>query len=427
MDTLPLRYAGLWSLEADLVRYCVSFRGVAQRPIAWGALTRLDWSKVLAVATEQGVAPFLYAPLAGLKDLAVPGDVLDRLRRTCQITAARNRLSAQAVTELIAAFREARVPLLVLKGVALLNTVYKEAPHLRSFLDIDLLVREPDLARAHGVLTDLGYAPQGDESAVSANMYHLPMYLKAGERVELHFDLVKGHAPFRVALPELWNRARSIPVNGGEMLVFSPEDALLHGALHLSFHKEFVSRTLRQLRDLGEIASKEPVRWDQLRDLASRYRAERSLYYALRLARDLLDAPIAEDVLAALRRQIGRWELALFSQVEDEGGFVTYRDPLRLFLQMLLLQVPAYRGWGRIRFLRNALLHPFRYNLSAAEQIPAEYRVSRFHPWHVLLGLRLLGKGLSIALDTLRRALAIFPSTGRKTSTAAILGPGDGA
>jgi len=94
---------------------------------------------------------------------------------------------------------------------------------------------------------------------------------------------------------------------------------------------------------------------------------------------------------------------------------------------MLLLQVPAYRGWGRIRFLRNALLHPFRYNLSAAEQIPAEYRVSRFHPWHVLLGLRLLGKGLSIALDTLRRALAIFPSTGRKTSTAAILGPGDGA
>lgn len=427
MQTNPPRSALSWSGEADLVRTCLSFHWVRRRSGALGGATRLDWTKVLAVATEQGVAPFLYAPLASLNDPAVPPDIVERLRRICLITVARNNLNAQAVSELLAAFREARVPLLVLKGVALLNTVYREAQQLRSFVDIDLLVREADLSRAHGVLVDLGYTPQGDGMTVSPDMYHLPMYMRAGERVELHFDLAKGHAPFRVALPELWSRARSIPVNGEEMLVFSPEDMLLHGAMHLSFHKEFVSRPLRQLRDLGEIISKERVRWDQLVDLASRYRAERSLYYALRLVRDLLDAPVPANVLSALRQPIGKWELALFSQVEDEGGFVTYRDPLRLFLQVMLLQVPAYRGWERVRFLRSAFHHPFRYNLSAAEQIPSEYRISRLRLRHVRLGFRLWGKGVAVALDAVRRASTILPSTSRKTSRAAALDPEDGA
>jgi len=398
----------LWSPEADLVRYCLSFHNGPAHSFPGGAVTGLDWSQVLAVATQQGVAPFLYAPLAGLRDPTVPPGILEHLRRICILTAARNRLNAQAVTELLTAFRQARLPLLMLKGVALLNTVYKKTPQLRSFLDIDILVRETDLARAHEVLIDLGYAPDGTVPTAWANIYHLPMYLKAGERVEVHFALVKGHAPFRVALPELWSRARSIPVNGEEMLVFSSEDLLLHGALHLSVHKEFVSRPLRQLRDLGEIAVREEVHWDQLRELAYRYRAERALYYALRLAKEVLDAPIAVEVLSTLRPSVGRWEVALFSQVEHEGGFVTYRDPLRVFLQTMLLQVFAYQGWERVRFLRNALLHPFRYNLAAAARLPVQYRAARFHLRHVLLALRLCGKSVSIALGAIRRAFTLW-------------------
>lgn len=198
---------------------------------------------------------------------------------------------------------------------------------------------------------------------------------------------------------------RAVKVNGQEMLVCAPEDMMLHGALHFSFHKEFLSKPLLQLRDLGEIASKESIDWDQVCERARQYRAERSVYYALYLARRLLGAPIPGHVLSTLRSAIGRWELRLFAQLEEDGSFLMARRPLRVFLQSTLLQISAHAPPSRRQFIRELLRHPLRYSHSATRLLPAEYRVSRVHPGHLRLAARLVFEGAGIAAGLLWQAL----------------------
>ena len=418
-----LRLARAWTCtmtgmrcEEKFITSCLSFRQNAATIGEKFAGQRLDWQKVLSIVTDQGVAAFLYGPLSSLKEFPVPGHVIQELRRISALTTFRNHLVGRTVHVLLRALRTADVPVLVLKGVALLHTVYKETPGMRDCVDIDLLVNEPNLSRAHQVLVGLGYTPENDPLRLDDDAYHLPMYLRQGDPigVELHFGVARPDTPFRIEVADLHGRARPILTSGETMLVCSPEDMILHGILHLSFHKEFVLKPLRQLRDLGGIASKEPVDWDQVCGLARRYRAERSAYYALRLARVLLQAPIPEHVLSTLRSSIGAWELNLFAQVEEEGIYLSHDDPLRLFLQMLLLQIPAYKGPARVQFLFNVLRHPMRSSHSAYKLLPSQYRVSQFSPRHVLLVVHLcskiIGIGLGLILRTIPRIATARPA-----------------
>lgn len=393
--------------EEKFITSCLSFGFNAATIGEKFAGQRLDWQKVLSIATDQGVAAFLYGPLSSLKEFSVPGHVIHELRRISALTTLRNDMVGRTVHVLLRALHTAGVPVLVLKGVALLHTVYKETPGMRDCVDIDLLLKDPDLNRAHQVLIGLGYTPENDPLGLDDDAYHLPVYRRQGDPigVELHFGVARPDTPFRIEVADLLGRARPIFTSGETMLVCSPEDMILHGVLHLSFHKEFVLKPLRQLRDLGGIASKESVDWDQVCGLARRYHVERSAYYALRLARVLLQAPIPEHVLSTLCSPIGAWELNLFAQVEEEGNYLSHDDPLRLFLQMVLLQIPAYNGPARVRFLFNVLRHPMRSSHSAYMLLPSQYRVRHFTPRHVLLVVQLCSKTIGIGLGLILRTI----------------------
>lgn len=419
------------SIEEELVQQCVSFAPQPAHLVKLLGSATLDWDRVLLVAAQHSVLPFLEPALRGMHGLRVPDSVLQATQNSARLTAASNQRLDESVQILVEGFNREGVPFLVLKGAALLHTVYRTRSHLRGCQDIDILVRKSDLSRGHDVLTWLGYTREPRRQAGYAGGYLLGRYAAEADpgtslhenpdlvhlttirkkdpsgaggplAVEVHFDLLKSHNnPFHFSVDEMWNRKRSVSINGLSMPIPGVEDMLLHGAMHMSFHKEFVFRPLRQLRDLGEIITGETVTWDELSRLTFGYSLERPVYYALTLGTDLLEVPVPQDFLALLRTRIGPSELRLFARLERDRDFVTYRDPARLFVQTALLQVPAYRRGRRLRFALAMIRHPFKYNDNPAKQFPRQYLTGRFEVQHVWLLARLLMIAVFLMLDLL--------------------------
>ena len=117
----------------------------------------IDWDRLTERACYHGVAPLLYNNLQHMDTPDVwSRNALSGLKRAYYATAARNGLLYQALHEMLHALKTKGIPVIVLKGAALAETVY---PHraLRPMSDVDLLIHKADLPRVEDTLMGLGY------------------------------------------------------------------------------------------------------------------------------------------------------------------------------------------------------------------------------------------------------------------------------
>jgi len=268
----------------------------------------LDWAYLLAGAVRHAVPQLLYHNLKAMgAERAVPPGVLGRLERMYYANALRHLRFSQALEEVLAAFKEVGIEVIVLKGMALATQVYPVAA-LRQCGDIDVLVREESLLRAEEVLLSLGYTAAANDLPdqwFGQHHYHVS-YLKDEGRIglEVHWDLAPQPNPFCLPLPELWARAQPFRIGNSEAWALNPADLLLH----LSFHATFSPHPLwepdidlRHLCDIAETIRVCPTDWDQLIVQARHYRVTRCLYATLHLAQRMLQARVPHDVLEALQ------------------------------------------------------------------------------------------------------------------------------
>jgi hypothetical protein len=278
-------------------------------------LSSRGWNQLLEAAARHGLRPLLYGRLTSRTDLAAaaPENVLLALREYFLKNGLRNTLLYQDLGRLLEALRQESIPVIVLKGAHLASLVYSQ-PALRQIGDIDVLVRECDLAKTAARLCRMGYSPQGGadppetradgQKAVLASagkhlpVNHLTPFVKPPHlQIEVHWTIASTH-PVRVE--DLWRRARPASIAGQETLVLSPEDLLLHLCLHACQHQfEFGLRQLWDLRAVLERHGSE-IDWSEIQLRTGQWRAARSVYVALRLARDWANAPVPAACLAAL-------------------------------------------------------------------------------------------------------------------------------
>lgn len=248
-------------------------------------------------------------PLAGR--VGIPPTALARLETVYYEQAARNALLHSALRDLLTAFRDAGMSIVVLKGAALAETVYGNLA-LRPMRDLDLLVRENDVPAAETVLVRLGY--MADESFRPRSWYveqhhHLPPFLaRDGPAVvEIHWQLAPAFVPVAVPVSELWERAGMTDVAGTRAPVLAPDDLVVHLALHLAGSDGFVGK-LGELCDIAATVRRHrsDLEWDRLAETACRSGAAGHVYYALWLTRALLDADVPNTVLDVLEASARR-------------------------------------------------------------------------------------------------------------------------
>ena len=141
----PLRGAAEFTSEWFALLECASPSHDLQRLA--GLLRSADWTRLLGLAEEHGVVGPLAECVRGLPGDAVPPEIRQSLidRRRTQIF-----LSLRMTAELfriLDRFSSEGISTLVVKGPVLAVQAYGD-PAMRSYGDLDLLVRQRDIRRA---------------------------------------------------------------------------------------------------------------------------------------------------------------------------------------------------------------------------------------------------------------------------------------
>lgn len=269
------------------------------------ALDAAGWAALTHEAVRHGVAPLVHARLEAA---GAAWTAPEEARRILQAAHLRTGLeNLRLLTRLATVLRQCQVhgiAVIVLKGAHLATSVYPDSS-LRSMGDADLLVRRADLERANALLRAGGWrdaVPHGPPAAPGG--HQLPALALGGAHLELHWAIEDDDSPFAIDADGLWHRTMRMDLGGAMARVLSPEDLLLHLALHAAYGHGWLQfdNGLRPLCDVvaclhhfdGEFD------WAAAVERARAWRIHPSVWLTLTLAQRLLHAPVPPCALAAL-------------------------------------------------------------------------------------------------------------------------------
>jgi hypothetical protein len=244
---------------------------------------------------------------------------------------------ARELAFLVQALQGLDLPVVLLKGAAYLAAGLPPAQG-RLFSDLDILVprhRLPDVESAlmlHGWIgtNDDPY----DQQYYRLWSHELPplVHMRRQTSLDVHHSISPPVSRWAVDGAALLEQARPLAGQPG-LLTLAPCDLVLHSMLHLLINEE-LSHGLRDLSDidllLRHFAAVDPDFWTALPDRARQLRLQRPLHYALRLVRDVLGTPVAEQALAATRPAtawparpllLAAWRAALSAPHPSMGRF----------------------------------------------------------------------------------------------------------
>jgi putative nucleotidyltransferase-like protein len=344
----------------------------------------LDWEYLLQAADRQGVAPLLHDWLMRHHGFAAPASFAERLYHAYWANHFRNRLLLSELALLADAAAGAGIDVMPLKG-AILALDYYPTPALRPMSDLDLLVRVEDLEGMGRLLGTLGYReidpPASyveDRRLDRASREHQWVTARNGLSVLVEYRAEPlGPAVARLAdldndftatlrrhAAAMWSRARPASDQASVGLRMSPEDLLLHVAIHLAAHH--ADFRLIWLHDVARITARrsEGFDWEYVCASATRLRVAGPVRAALQAAAQWIDAPVRVADLERLldspsRRSmvsIQRWEYRRLSEhVANLGNAdLTAGGPC---VRLLGAAFARLHGWGPcLRVLRWAVL-----------------------------------------------------------------------
>ncbi len=127
--------------RAEIYRALCLVLSERMEQVDWGAYTPQEWALFARMAEAEGVAPLIHYTFQGA---GYPAGIPDETRQSLALayysTAAHNALLFRELERILAALAAgAEIPVIVLKGAALAQTVYPD-PALRPMGDLDLLV-----------------------------------------------------------------------------------------------------------------------------------------------------------------------------------------------------------------------------------------------------------------------------------------------
>lgn len=319
-----------------------------------------DAERLIALAENLKLSALLYRVLQDA-GCALPAPLQARLATAYRATLGRAMRCRQALVDIARAFAAAGVPLVVLKGLALAETVYPDLG-TRVMSDLDLLVRPEDVERAHDLLSGLGYLPDaqadpaGHGEAFVRQFEGERLYLHPGHPlcpVELHWFLVNREwfrVTTRLEEDALWQRVRPLPLDGVAAWQLSAEDTVLYLCLHLAIHHRY--SLVRGFVDLDRlIRCGPPLDWETLVSRAHGARLRNVVYFALAMGQEMLGMPVPAEVLSSLRpsQTLRRWVGRLIPLAQIVEGGMTVGPQSERLLHFLLVDRRRDRLAGLLR------------------------------------------------------------------------------
>ena len=348
---------------------------------------QFDWDYFYSLARRHSLVPIVYRQLELLMKDHVRHEVLQRFKKDYQENAARNLIFVDELSALLDRFANQGVQAIVFKGPALAMLAYGDL-NLRRFVDLDLIVRRADMARAIEVLTQSGYVSSrdltGEQQSVLLRTQHNLQFTRGRLIVELHWQVSSELFATTVTAEEFWENLSTVELNGRRVKTLSTEDLLYALCVHGSRH---LWQRLAWICDIDRlIAGNQTVNWSKLCERGTRATAERMFLLGPALAARLLDTKLPEVLATAITRDKRLEALGEQTGVRLFDGPEQSAVPLWTVIRFNLV---IRSGWrSRIRYAR-FLFAPTDSDLEAVRLRPRLHFI-----YYFLRPLRLLHSAL---------------------------------
>ena len=257
-----------------------------------------EWREVFSFSGKLNLHVLIYTLLRKNK-IELPDTISSEMKKTCYYACAADFKRKKQIEETIRLFNSHGIGHILLKGAALINTIYKDS-FCRIMCDIDVLVRKADADKAYELLLENGYNGFGNYRHLKdAFCQHYPVLSKSGcLGIELH-TYISEH--FDVNLEGIWDRSQVLEIEELKTRIMSPEDSIMHIALHSFLHHGALNG-LTGLYDICSILKNTKINLDTLKELTSgkEYNNSTCVYLALFLAKKLLKFEVSEELFKFL-------------------------------------------------------------------------------------------------------------------------------
>ncbi|MGH7916072.1 MAG: nucleotidyltransferase domain-containing protein, partial [Candidatus Binataceae bacterium] len=198
-----------------------------------------DWNWFAQAVKCHQVAPQATSHISAL-GIANDDPALAALVRSCQVNLLRNLVHLQELKRIAAAFNNAGIPLIAVKGPVLALLAYGD-PLFRVFADLDLLVRERDLERIAAPLGALDYRSENyNLTAIHSGHFNIVeaefRNPETAVMVDLHWRLSPRHYAFGPDGDKVFERAIAVDLEGAPVFALTPEDLIIYLCVHASRH-----------------------------------------------------------------------------------------------------------------------------------------------------------------------------------------------
>ncbi|MGD0006874.1 MAG: nucleotidyltransferase family protein [Anaerolineaceae bacterium] len=230
--------------------------------------------------------------------------LLDKSAR--KVVAGRNLVLFNELSKVLRVFQDHEIPVIVLKGAALANSVYESIGE-RPMDDVDLLIHYEDRLKILSILEAAGYRvePQLQEKFHPFNPHYRSetnFWSKRGVLFDLHWELTCNEWMrkfIHLDTNTFWRSAQPLDINGVRTQQLSPSDTLLHVCLHLMNEAYF---HLKAYQDIAKLINHYKLfPWDEFVERVVSARMRTSCYIAIDISRKEFVFDIPAFVLSRLK------------------------------------------------------------------------------------------------------------------------------
>jgi len=262
---------------------------------------KINWNEFLKNIKWHRITPQSYDSLKSHTEL-VPESIIKKLRQSCMECKKTSILQAALLLKIARIFKEHKIKLIAIKGVALSQLLYSDFT-MREAHDIDIIVDFNQVEYAEEVLiSGLGFTRIiPDISATSKQVKYLNSRLK--DRVyqhetdktilELHWRFNNIKQVLKIPFQLMYETSSCISLHAENINFLSEEDLWLYQCLHGSMSSWY---RLHWISDIARMLFIMQPDWNMLLDKSDKYHCRRNLVEAVMLASVLYKLPVPEQI-----------------------------------------------------------------------------------------------------------------------------------
>ena len=212
-----------------------------------------DIDKFTYLANEHGIIALVYHNLkeTSAGDL-LPEEKMVSLANSRMKSLGRNTFLYKTIEEVLELFRQEKIKMVLLKGIALDLSVYCNTG-LRQMNDIDILVPRKQCMEARRILLNNGFQSIPLKSPLYSLILpyygkHLPELIKEGISIEIHHELFSGAD--NLLTEKMITNSTEIAFNKSSVLIPPVREFFLYLVKHLDKHEKNGESQLRLYTDL---------------------------------------------------------------------------------------------------------------------------------------------------------------------------------